>query len=56
MQCNVENAVSMPTQCIDRHGICQKAYTGEAFKDQILPKSAQISLNARSWQNSVNNG
>ena len=22
-----------------RHGICQKAYTGKVFKDQILPKS-----------------
>ena len=39
-----------------RHGIGQKVYTGEAFKDQILPKSAQISLNARSQQNSVNDG
>ena len=23
-----------------RHGACQKVYTGEVFKDQILPNSA----------------
>ena len=39
-----------------RHGICQKAYTGEVFKDQILPKSALISINAKSRPNSANDG
>ena len=24
----------------DRHGICQKVYTGNVLKDKILPKSA----------------
>ena len=41
---------------IGRHGICQKVYTGKVFKDQILPKSTKISMNARSQQNSVNDG
>ena len=36
------------------HGICQIAYTDEVFKDQILPKSAKISMSARLQQNSVN--
>ena len=39
-----------------RHGICQKVYTCKVFKDQILPKSAEISMNARLGQNSVNDG
>ena len=39
-----------------RHGICHKVYTGKVFKDQILPKSALISMNAKLRQNWVNNG
>ena len=39
-----------------RHGICQKVYAGQVFKDQILLKSVQISMNARLRQNSVNDG
>ena len=30
-------SATAPNRC--RHGICQKAYTGKVFKDQILPKS-----------------
>ena len=41
---------------VGRHGICQKVYTGKVVKDQILPKSAEISMNARLRQHSVNDG
>ena len=37
-----------------RHGMCQKVYTGKVFTDQILLKSAKISMRARLRQNSVN--
>ena len=39
-----------------RHGIFQEVYTGKVFKDLILPQSVEVSMNARSQQNSVNDG
>ena len=52
----IHKIIDIPNSQKTRQGIGQKVYTGKVFKDQILPKSASISSNTRSQQNSVNDG